>query len=70
MSSHGAQDSGKSFAGADVYDRLDWLPGGGLNIAHEAIVRHAAGSRADAVALVWMGRAASGRSTRSPICRD
>jgi acetyl-CoA synthetase len=36
---------------------LDGLPGGrGLNIAHEAVDRHAAGSRADAVALRWLGR--------------
>ena len=32
--------------------RLDGLPGGrGLNIAHEAVDRHAAGPRSDAVAL-------------------
>ena len=47
---------GESFSWADVYERLDWLPDGGLNLAHETIDRHAAGPRADAVALVWMGR--------------
>ena len=37
--------------------QLDGLPGGrGLNIAHEAIDRHAAGPRRDHVALRWLGR--------------
>jgi acetyl-CoA synthetase len=35
---------------------LDGLPGGGLNIAHEAVDRHAAGPRASRVALRWLGR--------------
>ncbi len=36
---------------------LDGLPGGrGLNIAHEAVDRHAAGPLADAAALRWLGR--------------
>ena len=36
---------------------LDGLPGGrGLNIAHEAVDRHAAGSRRDHLALRWLGR--------------
>jgi acetyl-CoA synthetase len=35
--------------------RLDGLPGGGLNIAHEAVDRHAAGPRAERVALRWLG---------------
>ena len=33
---------------------LDGLPAGGLNIAHEAVDRHARGSRADHVALRWI----------------
>jgi acetyl-CoA synthetase len=37
--------------------RLDGLPGGrGLNMAHEAVDRHAAGPRAEHVALRWLGR--------------
>ncbi len=37
---------------------LDGLPGGrGLNIAHEAIDRHAAGPLRDRVALCWLGKA-------------
>jgi acetyl-CoA synthetase len=36
---------------------LDGLPGGrGLNIAHEAIVRHASGSRRAHLALRWLGK--------------
>jgi acetyl-CoA synthetase len=36
---------------------LDGLPGGlGLNIAHEAVDRHAAGPVGDRVALLWLGR--------------
>jgi acetyl-CoA synthetase len=35
---------------------LDGLPGGGLNIAHEAVDRHAAGTRRDKVAIRWIGR--------------
>ena len=33
---------------------LDGLPAGGLNIAHEAVDRHAAGARANQVALRWL----------------
>ena len=36
--------------------RLDGLPGGGLNIAHEAVDRHAAGPLRDRVALRWLAR--------------
>lgn len=35
---------------------LDGLPGGGLNIAHEAVDRHAGGPRAMRVAIRWLGR--------------
>jgi acetyl-CoA synthetase len=36
---------------------LDGLPGGGgLNIAHEAVDRHANGPRGDEIALRWLGR--------------
>jgi acetyl-CoA synthetase len=36
--------------------QLDGLPGGGLNIAHEAVDRHAAGALRDRVAIRWLGR--------------
>jgi acetyl-CoA synthetase len=35
---------------------MDGLPNGGLNIAHEAVDRHAAGGRRDKVAIRWIGR--------------
>ena len=44
-----------SFRWEHLYSELDWLPGGWLNMAHEAIDRHATGSRADKTALVWQG---------------
>jgi hypothetical protein len=41
---------------------LDGLPGGrGLNIAHEAVVRHASGPRRDHVALRWIGKQGNAR---------
>ena len=59
---------------------LDGLPGGrGLNIAHEAVDRHAAGASRDRVAVRWLRRdgrrrrgdlraAGRGRPTSSPTC--
>jgi len=47
-----------------TYDGFDWesissmfegLPSGGLNIAHEAIDRHANGPLAEKTALIWLG---------------
>jgi acetyl-CoA synthetase len=47
----------RSFTWAGARALLDGLPGGdGLNIAHEAIDRHAAGPRRDHVALRWLGQ--------------
>jgi acetyl-CoA synthetase len=46
-----------AFSWADARDELDGLPGGaGLNIAHEAVDRHAAGGRGGRVALRWLSR--------------
>jgi acetyl-CoA synthetase len=46
-----------SFTWEAARAELDGLPGGrGLNIAHEAVDRHAAGARGDHVALRWLGR--------------
>jgi acetyl-CoA synthetase len=45
------------FTWDDARCRLDGLPRGqGLNIAHEAVDRHAAGPLCDRVALRWLGR--------------
>jgi acetyl-CoA synthetase len=50
------------FRWAKARELLDGLPGGlGLNIAHEAVDRHARGRRADRVALRWLGRTGSRR---------
>jgi acetyl-CoA synthetase len=47
----------RDFTWASARALLDGLPGGaGLNIAHEAVDRHAAGPRADRAALRWIGR--------------
>ncbi len=50
-----ARDSA-NFQWEQVHGELDWLPGGGLNMAHEAIDRHADGARRDKVAMIWEGR--------------
>ena len=42
-------------------EELDGLPAGGLNIAHEAVDRHAAGPRAEHLAIRWLGRNGSSR---------
>jgi acetyl-CoA synthetase len=44
-----------SFSWDRVRDELSGLPGGGLNIAHEAVERQAQGHRAGHVALHWLG---------------
>ncbi len=46
-----------SFSWAAARRELDGLPGGrGLNIAHEAVDRHATGPRASRIALRWLGK--------------
>jgi acetyl-CoA synthetase len=40
---------------------LAGLPGGGLNIAYEAVTRHAAGARANQLALRWLGKSGAVR---------
>ena len=50
---------------------LDGLPGGrGLNIAHEAVDRHAAGPRRDHVALRFLGRRGDVRELSYATLRD
>ena len=45
------------FDWTDARKRLDGLPGGkGINIAHEAVDRHAAGPLADKIAIRWIGK--------------
>ncbi len=50
-----------SFSWDKARRELDGLPAGGLNIAHEAVDRHAAGARADRVALRWLGKSGAAR---------
>jgi acetyl-CoA synthetase len=50
-----------SFEWAKARRELDGLPGGGLNIAHEALVRHARGERAGHVAIRWRGKSGAAR---------
>ena len=42
--------------------RLAGLPGGGLNIAHEAVDRHVAAGHGAQTALIWLGREGRGGS--------
>jgi acetyl-CoA synthetase len=50
------------FSWAEARRALDGLPGGqGLNIAHEAVDRHAAGPRRDHLALRWLGKSGQPR---------
>ena len=44
------------FSWESVRSELDGLPDGGLNIAWEAVGRHARGDRAGRVAIRWLGR--------------
>ena len=45
------------FSWQDVEEALDFLPDGrGLNLAHEAVDRHANGPRRDHTALRWLGK--------------
>ena len=46
----------QGFRWEDVYQEMDWLPGGFLNMAHECIDRHADGPRADKPAMIWLGK--------------
>jgi acetyl-CoA synthetase len=51
-----------AFSWQEARGRLDGLPGGaGLNIAHEAIDRHAAGGRGRRLALRWISRTGARR---------
>ena len=45
-----------AFSWAQARALLDGLPGGGLNIAHEAVDRHVLAGRGSKLALRWIGR--------------
>ena len=46
----------QEFSWDNIANEFDGLPSGGLNIAHEAIDRHANGILADKTALLWLGQ--------------
>ena len=49
-------DLRKSFSWDQVEKEMDWLPGNGLNIAHECIDRHCDKGNADRLAMIWVGK--------------
>jgi acetyl-CoA synthetase len=60
-----------AFSWEAARQELDGLPGGrGLNIAHEAVDRHAAGPRRDHLALRWLGRHGEARDFTYADLRD
>ena len=46
----------KTFVYESVMGELDGLPGGGLNIAYEAVDRHVARGRGDRTMMIWEGK--------------
>jgi hypothetical protein len=59
------------FSWSQARAQLDGLPGGrGLNIAHEAVDRHAAGPRRDRVALRWLSKEGARRDFTYADLRD
>ncbi|MGO9172624.1 MAG: acetate--CoA ligase [Rhodomicrobium sp.] len=50
------EEYAKTFSWAKARALLDGLPGGGLNIAHEAVDRHILAGRGSKLALRWIGR--------------
>jgi acetyl-CoA synthetase len=59
------------FSWSEARTQLDGLPGGrGLNIAHEAVDRHAAGPRRDRVALRWLPKSGVPRDFTYADLRD
>jgi acetyl-CoA synthetase len=52
----------REFRWENILKELDGLQGGGLNIAHEAIVRHMKNKNRDKIALYWEGKDGSAES--------
>ena len=40
----------------DAFNKMDWLPGGGLNNAFEAVDRHVINGKGDKLAMIWVGK--------------
>ena len=49
------EETYSTFSWESVAGEFEGLPSGGLNIAHEAIDRHANGPLAEKTALIWLG---------------
>ena len=66
------EDTRAVFSWAQARRALDGLPGGrGLNIAYEAVDRHAAGARGGHLALRWLGRRSERRDfTYADLCAE
>jgi len=61
----------EAFSWEEARSELDGLPGGGgLNIAHEAVDRHAAGALRDKTAIRWLGKDGSVRDFSFAQLRD
>jgi acetyl-CoA synthetase len=63
-------DARKTFSWSSSRQTLAGLPGGGLNIAHEAVDRHALGACKDKVAIRWLGRDGARRDVTYSDLRD
>jgi acetyl-CoA synthetase len=64
-------DARARFSWAGARRELDGLPGEqGLNIAYEAVDRHAAGPRRDRVAIRWLGKDGAVRDYSYAELRD
>jgi len=50
------EECARTFSWAQARGLLDGLPGGGLNITHEAVDRHVLAGQGDKLALRWIGR--------------
>ena len=44
------------FQWLNVEEEMDWLPGGGLNVAYECIDRHCVKNRGEKLAMIWVGK--------------
>ncbi|MGH6630260.1 MAG: hypothetical protein ACREB3_11065, partial [Burkholderiales bacterium] len=50
------EEACNSFSWLRARSLVDGLPAGGLNIAHEAVDRHARGALKDKLAIRWLGK--------------
>ena len=61
----------KTFSWAQARGLLDGLPGGGLNVAHEAVDRHVIAGHGHKLAMRWIGRDERVRDfTYATLCKE